>query len=102
MTRTAHIAKVRALRWLTCRLEPVPKEAVWAAAEAVSTGDVDGGHTSLNSFLKPLHWPEKLKIALIFGVWENVVENPMRVVLGFLSVPVLIITMLTDLIHQLF
>lgn len=102
MTQTSGIRGGRALKWLTHNLEPAPKVAVYAAAEAVSSGDVAGGHASLNAFLKPLPLREKLKIGFRFGVWENVVENPMLVTLGFLSVPVLIIILLTDLIHQLF
>jgi len=91
----ACVSKARGLRWLTCKMDPAAREAVWKAAEEVSAG---GASQSLSEFVRPLPWPEKLKILLPWGIWVNLIENPMLVVGGVLAVIVLTINLLSSTI----
>lgn len=94
----AYVKGRRALVWLTKKLDAEAREAVWKAAEETSAGY---SNHSLNEFIRPLPLAQKLKILVPWGVWVNLIENPMLMLGGAVAIVLLTLNLVASTISAI-
>lgn len=81
------IAKLGVFRRLLPLVSESRQESFHAAAIQFSNGESRSSGAILKRATKGLGWKEKLRTLFLFAFWANMVDAPLLTIVGILSVP---------------